>query len=178
MSEGEGRVMVDVTRPYPDSPGPLMYLPAPGDSVLVRGDSYGLPGEHWAQVIRHVYDPPGFRDSFDESLPLPAPKRQGVVVRLRALPSAAWEGDIDALFWVRELLSHREQDGGLPFPPIGYEVLVDCTAYGVQGMRWCLVESHALGSAAVYPIKVRVPGRGQGQFRPREVEAERAPAVD
>lgn len=48
-------------------------------------------------------------------------------------------------------------------------VLVDTTAYGVPGAHWCEVVGVSEGDAAVYPIKVQVPGKGVGQYKQSEV---------
>lgn len=59
----------------------------------------------------------------------------------------------------------------------GDEVLVDVSAYGVEGdpERWCKVTRLASGTAAVYPIKVAVPERGTGQYAAREILGWRRP---
>ena len=59
----------------------------------------------------------------------------------------------------------------------GDELLVDTSAYGVPGEHWCEVTGLAPGSASVYPYKVQVPGRGQGQYRASEVLGWRRPLV-
>jgi hypothetical protein len=55
----------------------------------------------------------------------------------------------------------------------GLFALVDCAAYTRHGgdpdVRWCRFERLSIGDAAVYPVKVRVPGRGIGQFKFEEV---------
>jgi len=56
---------------------------------------------------------------------------------------------------------------GMPKP--GDRVLVNTGCYGVNGYNWCEVTRLAPGSAAVYPIKVEVPGRGEGQYNAAEV---------
>lgn len=63
-----------------------------------------------------------------------------------------------------------------PGPWPGDEALVDTSAYGVEGQHWCRV-TRRLGdwSAAVYPLKVHVPGRGEGQFKLSEVVEFRTP---
>jgi hypothetical protein len=57
----------------------------------------------------------------------------------------------------------------------GDEVYVDCTAYGLDGPHWCEVTSLSPGDMAEYPIKAKVPGRGEGQFKGSEVIALRTP---
>lgn len=166
-------------RPYPDTPGPLLYAPNVGDKVLVRTDDYGLRGEHWCTVVSRVGG--GLGDNFDESLPYPKPPRSGVRVLIRALAGFGEPGNVpplegivveDALFWQPELLDVRTEPGD--FPMIGSEVLVDCEAYtGKPGPVWCTVDAHARGSAAVYPVKVRIPDRGMGQFKLGEIQGER-----
>lgn len=54
-------------------------------------------------------------------------------------------------------------------PQVGDEVLVDTTTYGLAGQRWCTVTRLARGSASVYPIKVQIPDRGEGQYKPTEI---------
>ncbi len=49
-------------------------------------------------------------------------------------------------------------------------VLVDTTAYGLPGENWCAIDYISEGSASVYPIKVKVPGRGIGQYKLEEVK--------
>lgn len=53
------------------------------------------------------------------------------------------------------------------------ELLVDATAYGLAGEVWAPFDHVAPGSAAVYPYKVRLPGRGIGQYKASEVIARR-----
>ncbi|MGH9058023.1 MAG: hypothetical protein ACRDZY_00680 [Acidimicrobiales bacterium] len=53
------------------------------------------------------------------------------------------------------------------------EVLVDTTAYGVDGRSWCPVTRLATGGAAEFPVKVLVPGHGEGQYRLTEIHAQR-----
>lgn len=51
-------------------------------------------------------------------------------------------------------------------------VLVDVAAYTQargEDVRWCKFERVAPGTASVYPVKARVPGRGQGQWKFSEV---------
>jgi hypothetical protein len=60
------------------------------------------------------------------------------------------------------------------WPAVGDQVLVDTGCYGVQGYHWCPVIRLAPGSAAVYPVKVEVPGRGEGQYAPTEILDHRA----
>lgn len=50
-------------------------------------------------------------------------------------------------------------------------LLVDTTAYGVDGHKWCRFVRTAPGSASVYPYKVQIPERGIGQYAAREIEA-------
>lgn len=64
----------------------------------------------------------------------------------------------------------REPGG---FPPLGSEVLVDCTEYGVRRTAWCEVVMIASGDASVYPIKVKLPHGGRGQFKLSEVQGQR-----
>jgi hypothetical protein len=59
---------------------------------------------------------------------------------------------------------------------VGDKVLVDTTCYGVPGENWCWVSRLAIGEAAVYPIKVEVPGRGEGQYAPAEIIKNWGPA--
>lgn len=59
--------------------------------------------------------------------------------------------------------------------PSGYrndlvELLVDTTVYGVVGVHWCRWDRTAPGSAAVYPYKVHIPGRGIGQYKASEIK--------
>lgn len=49
-------------------------------------------------------------------------------------------------------------------------LLVDTTVYGVPGLHWCQWDHTSLGDAAVYPYKVRIPGRGIGQYKASEVQ--------
>jgi hypothetical protein len=51
----------------------------------------------------------------------------------------------------------------------GDDVFVDCTAYAVEGYHWCRVTHIAPGTASVYPIKFKVPGKGIGQCKASEV---------
>lgn len=46
----------------------------------------------------------------------------------------------------------------------GLEALVNCAAYLGEGVghRWCEFMRLAPGTAAVYPVKVQVPERGEG----------------
>ncbi len=53
------------------------------------------------------------------------------------------------------------------------EVLVDTTAYGVPGLNWCRVLEVLFGTGATYPIKVKVPGRGVGQYHSSEIVDQR-----
>lgn len=53
-------------------------------------------------------------------------------------------------------------------PEVGQEVLVDTSAYGVPGENWCRVVYTNFWSAAVYPVKVDIPGRGRGQYKATE----------
>lgn len=55
------------------------------------------------------------------------------------------------------------------FPAIGDLVLVDTGCYGPQGYNWCKVTRLAPGSAAVYPVKVEIPGHGEGQYAYTEI---------
>jgi hypothetical protein len=59
----------------------------------------------------------------------------------------------------------------------GDEFLVDVGAYTDQFAEpvWCEYAYDVPGSAAVYPYKVYVPGRGFGQFRADEVLGWRRP---
>jgi hypothetical protein len=52
---------------------------------------------------------------------------------------------------------------------VGDRVLVDTTCYGVPGEHWCPVIRLSAGAAAVYPVKVEIPGRGEGQYAAREI---------
>jgi hypothetical protein len=52
---------------------------------------------------------------------------------------------------------------------VGDQVLVDTTAYGVPGQRWCPITRFAPGDAARYPVKVQIPDRGEGQYSATEV---------
>lgn len=52
---------------------------------------------------------------------------------------------------------------------VGDDVLVDTTPYGVPGYCWCRVTRIAPGSAAVFPIKVQIPSRGEGQYKAIEI---------
>ena len=54
----------------------------------------------------------------------------------------------------------------------GLEGLADCSPYlgGDRDVRWCELVRVAPGDAAVYPVKLQVPGRGEGQFKYEEVE--------
>lgn len=67
----------------------------------------------------------------------------------------------------------RDRDWLIP----GDELLVDVSAYGwpEPQLRWCAVTKLAPGSASVYPYKVKIPGRGEGQYRASEVLAWRRP---
>lgn len=67
----------------------------------------------------------------------------------------------------------RDRDHLIP----GDEVLIDVSAYNAQvdEPQWCEVSHLAAGSASVYPYKVRIPGRGEGQYRASEVLAWRRP---
>lgn len=56
----------------------------------------------------------------------------------------------------------------------GDMVEVDTTPYGVPGFNWCYVMRLAPGSLATYPIKVQVPGRGEGQYKASEVRGRKA----
>jgi hypothetical protein len=50
------------------------------------------------------------------------------------------------------------------------EVLVNTYPYSnYNDDQWCLVEAIAPGSAAVYPVKVAIPGRGRGQYKYSEL---------
>lgn len=58
------------------------------------------------------------------------------------------------------------------------EALVDVSDYvdhgGEADWRWCQLDRVLFReSAGVYPVKVRIPGRGQGQYRHEEVRAYR-----
>lgn len=55
----------------------------------------------------------------------------------------------------------------------GLEAFVDCGPYlgGDHDVRWCKFLRLAPGSAAVFPVKVQVPNRGEGQYKFEEVEA-------
>lgn len=56
----------------------------------------------------------------------------------------------------------------------GLQGFADCEPYirhaGGRDMRWCDFSRVASGTAAVYPVKLLVPGRGEGQFKYEEVE--------
>jgi hypothetical protein len=57
-----------------------------------------------------------------------------------------------------------------PGPGDGHvKLLVNTAPYGVAGLTWCDWDHTAQGTAATYPYKVRVPGRGVGQYRASEV---------
>jgi hypothetical protein len=61
-------------------------------------------------------------------------------------------------------------------PEPGQEVLVDTTCYGVPGAHWCQVTRVLPAwSAGVYPVKVQVPERGEGQFKLSECQGARWP---
>jgi hypothetical protein len=49
------------------------------------------------------------------------------------------------------------------------QVLVITDAYGIPGQRWCQVIEIVGGDASTYPVRVRIPGGGVGQFRRSEV---------
>jgi hypothetical protein len=53
----------------------------------------------------------------------------------------------------------------------GLEGLADCGPYFGRDhdIRWCEFSRIAPGSAAVFPVKLMVPGRGEGQFKFEEV---------
>lgn len=54
-------------------------------------------------------------------------------------------------------------------------LLVDIAPYvHGAGLTWCPYLRKAPGSASVYPYKVQVPDRGEGQFRASEVYGWRA----
>lgn len=57
----------------------------------------------------------------------------------------------------------------------GDELLVDTSAYGVPGEHWCEAIGLAPGDAAVYPYKVQVPERGEGQYSAPEILGWRRP---
>lgn len=62
-----------------------------------------------------------------------------------------------------------------PDPKVGMEVLVDTTCYGVEGPTWCRVTRLLEAwSAGVYPVKVQIPGRGEGQYKRSEIQAMRS----
>lgn len=68
----------------------------------------------------------------------------------------------------------RDVDHLLP----GDELLVITDAYdGDPEPKWCDVLSIAPGTAAVYPIRVQVPERGQGQYALPEVLGWRRPVA-
>lgn len=48
-------------------------------------------------------------------------------------------------------------------------VKVDTAAYGQPGEQWCEVIEVVGGDAATYPVRVRIPGAGVGQYRHAEV---------
>lgn len=50
------------------------------------------------------------------------------------------------------------------------ELLVDTSQYGVEGENWCPWVCTSPGTASVYPFKVRIPGRGIGQYHAAEVK--------
>lgn len=54
----------------------------------------------------------------------------------------------------------------------GLEGLADCGPYlgGSRDVCWCEFIRVASGSASVYPVKLQVPNRGEGQFKFEEVE--------
>ena len=59
------------------------------------------------------------------------------------------------------------------------QMLVDVSPYthhGSEDLRWIPLDGVAPGTAAVYPLKGRVPGLGRGQFKLEEVKAFRAAA--
>lgn len=68
----------------------------------------------------------------------------------------------------RSGLSKLEQEL-LGRPQVGDSILVDCTAYGAPGHHWVPVTKTSYWSASTYPIKVQIPGKGEGQFKPEEV---------
>lgn len=52
------------------------------------------------------------------------------------------------------------------------EVFVDVSAYNgdVAPLQWCLILRVLFpGSAGVYPVKVQIPDRGEGQFKWSEI---------
>jgi hypothetical protein len=56
----------------------------------------------------------------------------------------------------------------------GFDLLVATTAYtGRADPEWCPFERLAMGTAAVYPYKVQIPGGGIGQFRRTEIQGVR-----
>lgn len=60
----------------------------------------------------------------------------------------------------------------------GDELLVDVTAYrdgGPDGLMWCEAYWPSVGSASVYPYKVRIPDRGSGQYAAAEIHGWRRP---
>lgn len=67
----------------------------------------------------------------------------------------------------------RDRDHLIP----GDQVLVDVSAYNVEvePMQWCDVIGLAAGDAAVFPYKVTIPDRGQGQYAAGEIHAWRRP---
>jgi hypothetical protein len=54
-------------------------------------------------------------------------------------------------------------------PVVGDHVQVNTGCYGVPGYHWCRVIRLAPGNAARYPVKVEIPGRGEGQYAPGEI---------
>lgn len=57
---------------------------------------------------------------------------------------------------------------------VGDDVLVDITPYGPwPGLTWCRVTRISPGSAAVYPIKVKLPHGGEGQYKAIEIRDHR-----
>lgn len=54
-------------------------------------------------------------------------------------------------------------------PAEGDTVLVDTTAYNIPGRHWCRVTSTRYWSAARYPIKVKLPRYGTGQYDESEI---------
>jgi len=56
-----------------------------------------------------------------------------------------------------------------PIPCSAREVKVETTAYGAPGIHWCEVIEVVAGDAATYPVRVRLPQGGIGQFSHAEV---------
>lgn len=51
----------------------------------------------------------------------------------------------------------------------GDRILVDTSQYDVPGAHWCEVLEVIEATASTFPIKVRIPGKGVGQYRREEL---------